>query len=137
MKRFACGSQEFGSPPFPFPPPGASRGHTATRYARAGESAGKMQSRLLRLMPVRQKGSLVGGYAAPKPPLLGGREPRTLCCKPDISLANKTGHLDVLTTVWPVMRSECPVAIYRKSRHASAPLIASARHVDRLRRSGT
>ena len=27
----ACGSKDFGSPPFPFPPLGANRGHTATR----------------------------------------------------------------------------------------------------------
>jgi hypothetical protein len=35
MKRTACGSKEFDSPPFPFPPPGASRGHRRLRYATA------------------------------------------------------------------------------------------------------
>jgi transposase len=53
-RRSACGSKESESPPFPFPPPGASRGHTAPRYARAGESAGQKPSRLPRLRPVRK-----------------------------------------------------------------------------------
>ena len=107
MKRFACGSKEFESPPFPFPPPGESAVYTATRYARAGESTGKKQSRLWRLMPVRKEGSLVGGYAAPKPPLRRRPGEGTLCCKPDISLANKTGQLDVLITPleWAINRA--------------------------------
>ncbi len=68
----ACGSKELESPPFPFPPPGASRGHTATRCARAGESAGQKQSRLWRLRPVRKNAPELGAYA-PLPPRLGGR----------------------------------------------------------------
>jgi hypothetical protein len=50
----------FQSPAFPFPPPGANRGHTATRCARAGESAGQRQSRLWRLRPVRNQSPYLG-----------------------------------------------------------------------------
>jgi hypothetical protein len=32
-KEIACGSEEFGSPPFPFPPPGASRGGAGSPHA--------------------------------------------------------------------------------------------------------
>jgi hypothetical protein len=60
MKKSACGSKEFDSPLFPFSPPGTSRGHTATRYARAGESAGQKQSRLWRLRPVRKNAPELG-----------------------------------------------------------------------------
>ena len=38
--------EEFDSPPFPFPPPGASRGHTALLRG-AGESAGPKAKPLL------------------------------------------------------------------------------------------
>ncbi len=82
----ACGSKESGSPPFPFPPPGASRGHSATRCARAGEGAGQKQSRFRRLRPVRNTGSLKG--APPLAPV------KTLYCKADRSRVIKTGHLD-------------------------------------------
>ena len=91
MKRLACGSEELESPPFPFPPPGASRGHTATRCARAGESAGQRQSRLWRLRPVRNQAP-GWGARAPSPP------PKTLCCKADRSRVNQSGHLDLLPT---------------------------------------
>src|SRR5262249_44818426 len=56
----------------------------------------------------KEQCSLLGGYAAPKPPLLAAGDKRTLCCKPDISLANKTGQLDVLQTRGGTKRPSAP-----------------------------
>src|SRR5437899_3002551 len=97
-RESACGSKELESPPFPFPPPGASRGHTATRCARAGESAGQKQSRWSRLRPVRKNAPELGAYAPLPPDSAGDSETDTLRCKADRSRVNKTGQLDVLTT---------------------------------------
>ena len=68
-----------------FPLRGKGRGHTATRSARAGESAGQKQSRLLRLRPVRNQALGLGGYA-PLPRL----------CRPSVEMdfmVNRTTHV--------------------------------------------
>ena len=89
----ACG-KEFGSPPFPFPPPGAP-----PPALRLGHCTGPKHNAHPRSGPVRKRCSLLGGYAAPKPPLAVTAGPAsTLSCKPDRSSVNKTGHLDKLTT---------------------------------------
>ena len=41
----ACGSKELDSPPFPFPPPGASRGHTASAALGRVKAPAQKQSR--------------------------------------------------------------------------------------------
>ena len=93
----ACGSKEFGSPPFPFPPPGASRGHRRLRCATARARRRPKAKRLAAFWAGEGRTIPIGLLRPPCPPRRG--EARTLCCKPDISLANKTGHLDVLPTM--------------------------------------
>ena len=81
-----------------FPLRGQAGGTAASAALRLGHGAGPKLNANQRSGPVRKKGSLVGGSAAPKPPTSGHREPKTLCCKPDISRATKSGQLDVLIT---------------------------------------
>ena len=83
-----------------FPLRGPAGGPAASATLRLGHGAGPKPNAHPRSGPVRKKCSLLGGYAAPKPPLaVTGGPVSTLCCKPDRSSVNKTGHLDELTAV--------------------------------------
>src|SRR5579872_4615225 len=85
--------QGIGTPPFPFPPPGESRGGRVppTPLARCAPAKTAVTHRC-RGSP-HKRGC--------RPPCASPRWLQrgcTLPCKPDISLANKTGQLDVLPT---------------------------------------
>ena len=91
MKKSACGSAEFESPPFPFPPPGASRGHRRLRCATARAPRRPQAERSNASWAGKELGSWVGG-SRPLAPAQG------LSCQADRSRVNQTGHLDLLTT---------------------------------------
>ena len=99
MKPIACGSKESDLPLSRFPLRGQAGGTAASAALRLGHCTGPKQNAHPRSGPVGKKCSLLGGYAAPKPPLAVTAGPAsTLSCKPDSSSVNKTGHLDKLTT---------------------------------------
>ena len=82
-----------------FPLRGQAGDTAASAALRLGHCTGPKQNAHPRSGPVGKKCSLLGGYAAPKPPLAVTAGPAsTLSCKPDSSSVNKTGHLDKLTT---------------------------------------
>jgi hypothetical protein len=92
----ACGSKEFDSPPFPFPPSGGKPGAHRHSQARAGGSAGQKQSRWSRLRSVRKNGSYTGGFR----PLAPGHE-RGSILMIGLYAVKRTDHLlikpDILT----------------------------------------
>src|SRR5690349_22927329 len=81
-----------------FPLRGQAGGTAASATLRLGHCTGPKQNARPRSGPVRKNALELGATPPPnpRPPELGRLA--TLCCKPDISLANKTGHLDVLPT---------------------------------------
>jgi hypothetical protein len=83
--------QGIGSPPFPFPPPGASGGHRRLRCATARARRRPKAERFPRSGPVRKR-AWVGRGSRPGPRVLNFYDPN----KPDKSLAQKSGQLDVL-----------------------------------------
>ena len=84
-----------------FPLRGQAGDTAASAALRLGHCTGPKQNAHPRSGPVGKKCSLLGGYAAPKPPLAVTAGPAsTLSCKPDRSSVNKTGHLDKLTTAF-------------------------------------
>ena len=52
--EIACGSKEFGSPPFPFPPPGASRGGRVPPTPEHVASQQKALARAMRRLPPQE-----------------------------------------------------------------------------------
>jgi hypothetical protein len=52
--EIACGSKEFGSPPFPFPPPGASRGGRVPPTPEHVASQPKALARAMRRLPPQE-----------------------------------------------------------------------------------
>jgi hypothetical protein len=93
--RSACGSKEFDLPLSRFPLRGQAGGTAASATLRLGQCAGPKQNAHPRSGPVRKKCSLIGGYAAPKTPVLNVRPAEELYA------ANRTFHLlikaDILT----------------------------------------
>src|SRR5713226_10459911 len=65
----ACGSKVVGSPPFPFPPPGASGGHRRLRCATARARRRPKAERFPRSGPVRKR-AWVGRGSRPGPRVL-------------------------------------------------------------------
>ena len=88
-----------------FPLRGQAGGTAASPALRLGHCTGPKQNAHPRSGPVGKKCSLLGGYAAPKPPRGAAcGEASTLCCKPDRSSVNKTGQIDKLTTASQTVR---------------------------------
>jgi len=74
MKQIACGRKDFSSPPFPFPPPGASRGHHRLRYATARALRRPKAERSSAFWAGKESAPFLGATPPPKPPLSGARE---------------------------------------------------------------
>ena len=88
-----------GFAPFPVSPSGGKRGAPppplrATARAKRRPKAERSSA----FWAGKEETLFSWGLRRPQTPRSQWREPRTLCCKPDISLANKTGQLDKLTT---------------------------------------
>ena len=66
-QRFACGSKESDSPPFPFPPLGASRGHRRLRCAAARALRQPKAERSSAFWAGKEKCFFNWGLRTPKP----------------------------------------------------------------------
>lgn len=69
--RIACGSQELDSPPFPFPPAGASGGHRRLRYAAARAQRRPQGKRSSAFWAGKEEMLLYWGLHRPQTPVLG------------------------------------------------------------------
>jgi len=102
MNRTACGSKELDSPPFPFPPPGASRGHRRLRCATARALRRPKAERSAAFWAGKEARLLIWGLAAPNPPL-GVSGQRLDAVNRTFHLLIKPDNLTCYQQIWSVV----------------------------------